>query len=88
VFLLKRIGFLNPQEFEEGIIERYPIFLSIVLNHVSDDSTKDFAHAVDILKLLFEILGMFLFPSFLGVKILFNLYLNVLYFLSFLTFFS
>jgi len=51
------IGFLNPQEFEEGIIERYPIFLSIVLNHVSDDSTKDFAHAVDILKLLFEILG-------------------------------
>jgi hypothetical protein len=31
---------------------------------------------------------MFLFPSFLGVKILFNLYLNVLYFLSFLTFFS
>lgn len=51
------IGFLEPPAFEEGIIERYPIFLSIVLNHVSDDSTKDFAHAVDILKLLFEILG-------------------------------
>jgi len=51
------IGFLGPSAFEEGIVERYPIFFSIVLNHVSDDSTKDFAHAVDILKLLFEILG-------------------------------
>ncbi|XP_057825136.2 uncharacterized protein LOC131037116 isoform X2 [Cryptomeria japonica] len=51
------IGFLEPSAFEEGILERYPIFLSVVLNHVSDDSTKSFSHAVDCLKLLFEVLG-------------------------------
>ncbi|KAH9305768.1 hypothetical protein KI387_010172, partial [Taxus chinensis] len=51
------IGFLESSAFEEGIVERYPIFLSVVLNHVSDDSTKDFAHAVDCLRLLFEVLG-------------------------------
>lgn len=38
-------------------MERYPIFLSIVLNHVSDD-TPEFSYAVTCLKLLFEMLGM------------------------------
>ncbi|XP_031505640.1 uncharacterized protein LOC116267851 isoform X2 [Nymphaea colorata] len=48
--------FLEPQAFEEGILERYPIFLSIVLNHISDD-TVEFSHAVTCLRLLFEMLG-------------------------------
>eukprot|EP01018_Ginkgo_biloba_P027712 Gb_33974 [translate_table: standard] len=51
------IGFLEPSAFEEGVVERYPIFLSIVLNYVSDDNPLDFAQAVDCLKLLFETLG-------------------------------
>ncbi|XP_062110921.1 uncharacterized protein LOC133822564 isoform X2 [Humulus lupulus] len=50
------LGFLEPPAFEEGILERYPIFLDIVLNHISGDSV-DFSHAVTCLKLLFEILG-------------------------------
>ncbi|CAN6464526.1 unnamed protein product [Victoria cruziana] len=48
--------FLEPLAFEEGILERYPIFLSIVLNHISDD-TVEFTHAVTCLRLLFEMLG-------------------------------
>lgn len=50
------LGFLEPPAFEEGILERYPIFLSIVLNHVSDD-TLDFTYAINCLRLLFEMLG-------------------------------
>ncbi|KAG8380280.1 hypothetical protein BUALT_Bualt07G0176900 [Buddleja alternifolia] len=50
------LGFLEPPAFEEGILDRYPIFLSIVLNHISDDSLE-FSHAVNCLRLLFEKLG-------------------------------
>ncbi|KAF6141788.1 hypothetical protein GIB67_027966 [Kingdonia uniflora] len=50
------LGFLEPPAFEEGILERYPVFLSIVLNHVSDDS-PEFTYAVNCLRLLFEMLG-------------------------------
>ncbi|XP_042048025.1 uncharacterized protein LOC121794091 isoform X1 [Salvia splendens] len=50
------VGFLEPQTFEEGILDRYPIFLSIVLNHISDDSIE-FSHAVNCLRLMFEKLG-------------------------------
>ncbi|XP_042505468.1 uncharacterized protein LOC122082032 isoform X2 [Macadamia integrifolia] len=50
------LGFLEPPAFEEGILEQYPIFLSIVLNHVSDDSLE-FSYAVNCLRLLFEMLG-------------------------------
>ncbi|CAA6672122.1 unnamed protein product [Spirodela intermedia] len=50
------LGFLEAPAFEEGILERYPVFLSIVLNHVSDD-TPEFSYAVTCLKLLFEMLG-------------------------------
>lgn len=50
------LGCLEPPAFEEGILERYPIFLDIVLNHVSGDSV-DFSHAVACLRLLFEMLG-------------------------------
>lgn len=42
--------------FEEGLLERYPIFLSIVLNHISDDSLE-FSYAVNCLRILFEMLG-------------------------------
>lgn len=52
-----RVGFLEPAAFEEGILDRYPIFLSIVLNHISDDSVE-FSHAVNCLRLLFEKLGI------------------------------
>ncbi|KAB1218247.1 hypothetical protein CJ030_MR3G026127 [Morella rubra] len=34
------LGFLEPPAFEEGILERYPIFLDLVLNHISGDSTS------------------------------------------------
>lgn len=51
------LGFLDPSAFEEGILERYPIILSIVLNHVSDD-TPEFSYAVTCLRLFFEMLGM------------------------------
>ncbi|KAH7865286.1 hypothetical protein Vadar_004656 [Vaccinium darrowii] len=50
------LGFLEPPAFEEGILERYPIFLSIVLNQISDDS-GEFSYAVNCLRLLFEMLG-------------------------------
>jgi hypothetical protein len=51
-----RLGFLEPPAFEEGILERYPIFLDLVLNHISGDSVV-FSHAVTCLRLLFEMLG-------------------------------
>ncbi|MCD7466945.1 hypothetical protein HAX54_004047 [Datura stramonium] len=50
------LGFLEPPAFEEGILDRYPIFLSVVLNHISDDS-PEFSYAVNCLRLLFEMLG-------------------------------
>ncbi|KAM0959526.1 hypothetical protein ACFX15_024098 [Malus domestica] len=50
------LGFLEPPAFEEGILERYPIFLDIVLNHISGDSSE-FSHAVSCLRILFEMLG-------------------------------
>ncbi|MQL85608.1 hypothetical protein Taro_018140 [Colocasia esculenta] len=53
---LRSLRFCSAPAFEEGILERYPIFLSIILNHVSDD-TPEFSYAVTCLKLLFEMLG-------------------------------
>lgn len=50
------LGFLEPPAFEEGILDKYPVFLSIVLNHISDDSAE-FSYAVNCLRLLFEMLG-------------------------------
>ncbi|KAK1434263.1 hypothetical protein QVD17_11183 [Tagetes erecta] len=50
------LGFLEPHAFEEGILERYPSFLSIVLNHISDDSLE-FSFAINCLRLLFDMLG-------------------------------
>ncbi|KAG8653205.1 hypothetical protein MANES_06G179400v8 [Manihot esculenta] len=50
------IEFLEPHAFEEGILERYPIFFDIVLNHISGDSAE-FSHAVSCLKELFKMLG-------------------------------
>ncbi|KAI4387118.1 hypothetical protein MLD38_004973 [Melastoma candidum] len=50
------LGFLEPPALEEGILERYPIFLDIVLHHISGDCLA-FCHAVSCLKLLFEMLG-------------------------------
>uniref|UniRef100_A0A6N2LBK7 Helicase Sen1 N-terminal domain-containing protein n=1 Tax=Salix viminalis TaxID=40686 RepID=A0A6N2LBK7_SALVM len=50
------LEFLEPPAFEEGILERYPIFFDIVLNHISGDSAE-FSHAVSCLKELFKMLG-------------------------------
>ncbi|KAG8049768.1 hypothetical protein GUJ93_ZPchr0009g1168 [Zizania palustris] len=50
------LGFLDAPAFEDGILEKYPIFLNIVLNHVSDDSS-DLSCAVCCLKASFEMLG-------------------------------
>ncbi|TYG65006.1 hypothetical protein ES288_D06G151100v1 [Gossypium darwinii] len=50
------LEFLEPPAFEEGILERYPIFLDIVLNHISGDS-PEFSHAVSCLRELFKMLG-------------------------------
>ncbi|CAN1306121.1 Helicase SEN1 [Linum perenne] len=50
------LEFLEPPAFEEGIMERYPIFFDVVLNHVSGDSAE-FSHAVNFLRELFKILG-------------------------------
>ncbi|XP_027122644.1 uncharacterized protein [Coffea arabica] len=49
------LGFLEPPAFEEGILDRYPVFLSVVLNQISDD--LEFSHAVNCLRLLFQMLG-------------------------------
>ncbi|CAL1373907.1 unnamed protein product [Linum trigynum] len=50
------LEFLEPPAFEEGVMERYPIFFDVVLNHISGDSA-DFSHAVNCLKELFKMLG-------------------------------
>ncbi|XVF23314.1 hypothetical protein REPUB_Repub13aG0026900 [Reevesia pubescens] len=50
------LEFLEPPAFEEGILERYPIFFDIVLNHISGDS-PEFFHAVNCLRELFKMLG-------------------------------
>ncbi|XVF86232.1 hypothetical protein PTKIN_Ptkin18bG0023800 [Pterospermum kingtungense] len=50
------LEFLEPPAFEEGILERYPIFFDIVLNHISGDS-PEFSHAVNCLRELFKMLG-------------------------------
>ncbi|KAL9247212.1 hypothetical protein vseg_020667 [Gypsophila vaccaria] len=50
------LSFLEPPALEEGILEPYPIFLNFVLDHISDDS-PEFSHAVNCMRLLFEILG-------------------------------
>ncbi|KAE8709137.1 hypothetical protein F3Y22_tig00110332pilonHSYRG00979 [Hibiscus syriacus] len=50
------LEFLEPPAFEDGILERYPIFLDIVLNHISGDS-PEFSHAVSCLRELFKMLG-------------------------------
>ncbi|XP_050221011.1 uncharacterized ATP-dependent helicase C29A10.10c isoform X2 [Mercurialis annua] len=50
------LEFLEPPAFEEGILENYPIFFDIVLNHVGGDSAE-FSHAVSCLKELFKMLG-------------------------------
>ncbi|XP_050380960.1 uncharacterized ATP-dependent helicase C29A10.10c isoform X2 [Argentina anserina] len=50
------LGFLEPPAFEEGILKLYPIFLDIVLNHISGDSSE-FSHAVACLRKIFEMLG-------------------------------
>ncbi|EPS66614.1 hypothetical protein M569_08161, partial [Genlisea aurea] len=50
------MGLLEPQAFEEGILDCYPSFLSVVLNNITDDS-NEFSHAVNCLRLLFEKLG-------------------------------
>ncbi|KAK2371693.1 P-loop containing nucleoside triphosphate hydrolase superfamily protein [Trifolium repens] len=56
------LGFLDPPAFEEGILENYPFFLDIVLNHISGDSLE-FSHAVTCLRILFEMLGCKLWLS-------------------------
>ncbi|XP_028791064.1 helicase SEN1-like, partial [Neltuma alba] len=50
------LGFMDSPAFEEGLLEHYPFFLDIVLNHISSDSVE-FSHAVTCLRLLFEMLG-------------------------------
>ncbi|GLU21867.1 hypothetical protein SLE2022_379790 [Rubroshorea leprosula] len=50
------LEFLEPPAFEEGILEHYPIFFDIVLNHISGDSSE-FSHAVSCLRELFKMLG-------------------------------
>ncbi|EXC33624.1 hypothetical protein L484_013821 [Morus notabilis] len=56
------LGFLEAPAFEEGILEQYPIFFDIVLNHISSDSI-DFSYAVACLRLLFEMLEVQLLQS-------------------------
>ncbi|XP_020264278.1 helicase SEN1 [Asparagus officinalis] len=50
------LGFLEPPAFEDGILENYPNFLNIVLNHVSDDSFES-SYAITCLRACFEMLG-------------------------------
>nr|XP_043617923.1 uncharacterized protein LOC122589673 isoform X2 [Erigeron canadensis] len=50
------LGFLEPHAFEEGILEHYPSFLSIVLNHICGDSLE-FSYAINCLGQLFDMLG-------------------------------
>lgn len=65
---------MDPSTFEEGILERYPFFVDIVLNHISGDSLE-FSHAVTCLRLLFEMLGMLFF---LSISIFFNSFIFLL----------
>lgn len=58
LLLFCRLGFLEAPAFEDGILEKYPNFLSIVLNHVSDD-TLESSYAVTCLRACFEMLGRF-----------------------------
>jgi hypothetical protein len=48
---------LQPAALEEGIIERYSVFVSIVLNHVSEYDDSVFYKVVDCLELLLSNLG-------------------------------
>jgi hypothetical protein len=50
------LGRLEAPALEEGLLERYPVFLSVVLNHVSE-ATSVFWNALRCLQLLLEILG-------------------------------
>lgn len=59
-FIFHRLEFLEPPALEEGILENYPIFFDIVLNHISGDS-PEFSHAVSCLRELFKMLGRCLF---------------------------
>ncbi|KAG1331997.1 hypothetical protein COCNU_02G019650 [Cocos nucifera] len=52
-----KLGFLEAPAFEDGILEKYPVFLSIVLNHVSDD-TPEFSCAITCLRVSFKMLDM------------------------------
>lgn len=51
-----RLGRLEAPALEEGLLERYPVFVSVVLNHVSE-ATSVFWNALRCLQLLLEILG-------------------------------
>lgn len=46
-----------PVALEEGIVERYSVFVSIVLNHVSE-ARKEFYNALKCLELLLSNLGI------------------------------
>ncbi|GAB4849929.1 hypothetical protein Ancab_029229 [Ancistrocladus abbreviatus] len=50
------LGFLEPPALEEGILEPYPVFLNLILDHISDDSLE-FSHAVNCMRQLLQILG-------------------------------
>ncbi|KAJ7567512.1 hypothetical protein O6H91_02G151200 [Diphasiastrum complanatum] len=50
------LGLLKAQALEEGVVERHPSFVSMVLNHVSE-ATPVFWNALRCLKLLLEVLG-------------------------------
>lgn len=50
------LNLLEPQAFLKGVMEKYPMFVSIVLNHVSE-VTAVFWNALRCLKLLLEVLG-------------------------------
>lgn len=66
---------MEPPAFEEAILERYPIFLDIVLNHISGDSLE-FSHAVACLRILFEMLGTHLLLIFNYVLIFCSILLS------------
>eukprot|EP00897_Mesotaenium_endlicherianum_P004200 jgi/Mesen1/3808/ME000206S02986 len=51
-----RLLVLEAPALEEGLVERYPPFVNIVLNHVSEDSAI-FARALSCLRILLESLG-------------------------------
>ncbi|RLN33906.1 uncharacterized protein C2845_PM03G01890 [Panicum miliaceum] len=53
------LGFLEAPAFEDGVLEKYPVFLNIVRSHVSDD-TSDLSCAVRCLKASFEMLVIYM----------------------------